>query len=295
MPDDALKAAIKAEVARVLAQAGVTTRSTAVVDSVRDDGTLNLQWGDGILEAIPALDSYSPRAAGDVVQVDQFGGGLMQVVGHPGPGSSDGSSGGTTVTRGTGAPPGSGWTQAQSVWVRPGGVYAQLSAPPSQAEDAALSVPVAPADEGVYQSGHRTWAVNTGHATQGSAAGYPQNTGVVVYGNGITTACAGRTPTAMRLGLSRQDYRHGSWSAVRVQVYLIAASSLPASTPAFLDGPRLGPKLGLNSSGTYSVDADWQAQLASGAAGGFAFTADPGNGGYIQFKPSSGDLTIDFF
>lgn len=40
-----------------------------VVDSVQESGTVNLQWGDAIINDVAANQAYNPRAEGDVVLV----------------------------------------------------------------------------------------------------------------------------------------------------------------------------------------------------------------------------------
>lgn len=59
------------ETAFLLARIGDTPEPffLAVVDSLTEDNRVNLALGDSILEAVPALKSYTARAAGDHVIV----------------------------------------------------------------------------------------------------------------------------------------------------------------------------------------------------------------------------------
>jgi len=264
-----------------------------VVDSVRDDGTVNLVQGGTIYEAVPCLNAYLARAAGDTVMVARWGAG-WQVLGKAGPEWAPAAASSTAVPRiswGESAPSGSGWVTG-TPWVRAGELYVQTAAgggsSPATTPD---PVTLSPTSQGAWRDGSR----DTSQApTQGAWPAYPHPyTGAWFYGTTVADACAGKTVASMSLRLARTTASHGSYGAVRPQLYLLAASTAAGSPPTLGDGPLPGPALGLGSSGKFAVPAAWRAALASGAAGGIGVFAPTGSQ-YLIFTGSCGQLTTTF-
>lgn len=104
---------------------GVVTVSREV-DSVQDDGTVNLIQGDSILPGVPCLNGYLDRKAGDSVIVDQLPFGWV-VRGKTGPPPTTAVADNVDVSWGQGTPSGGSWKKATQVWVRGNAVYAQLA------------------------------------------------------------------------------------------------------------------------------------------------------------------------
>jgi hypothetical protein len=263
------------------------------VDSVRDDGTVNLAEGETIHEAVPCQNSYLDRQAGDTVIVARWRAG-WQVIGKAGSEWSPPRTLLPTVPRiswGESAPTGTGWVTG-TPWVRANELYIQTAAgggssPAATPDDVTL----APTSQGAWRDGAR----DSGQApTQGAWSYYPHPyTGAWFYGSSISAACAGKSVASMKLRLARTSTRHGSYSAVRPQLYLLSASSAGGSPPSLGDGPLPGPALGLGSSGTFTVPASWRSALASGSAGGIGVFAGVGSQ-YLIFTGSCGQLTITF-
>lgn len=257
------------------------------VDSLRDDGTVNLSQGGAVYENVPCLNSYLDRAAGDVVTVVRWSAGWC-VLGKVGAEFDAPAPAATKITWGSAAPSGSGWVTG-TPWVRSGELYIQTAA--GGGTSAPDAVTISPSSQGAWRDG----GLDSGQTpTQGAWSSYPHPyTGAWFYGSTISAACTGLTVASMKVKLTRTSSSHGSYGAVRPLLYLLAASSAGSSTPTLGSGPELGPALGLGSSGTFTLPGSWATALAAGTAGGIGVYADVGNS-YLVFTGSCGQVTINF-
>lgn len=257
------------------------------VDSVRDDGTVNLAQGGTIHEAVPCQNSYLGRQAGDVVVVARWRAG-WQVIGKAGAEyTPPAPAPGVKVSWGASAPAGAGWVTG-TPWVRAGELYIQTAA--GGGTSAPGPVTLAPSSQGAWRDG----GLDSGQPpTQGAWPTYPHPYTGAWFWSGAAAACAGNTVQSMTLRIARTASRHGSYGSVRPQLYLLAASSAGGSTPTLGDGPVPGPSLGLGASGTFAVPSSWQSAIATGAAGGIGMFAPTGSQ-YLIATASCGQLTINF-
>lgn len=269
---------------------GATPRlQQMVVESTRDDGKVNLRWGESVFDGIPCSSSYVNRRAGDVVTVQMTSAGwLVQPPAGPAPPTAQVD---TTVTRwGTGAPEGSGWQKATQVWVRDGEVYAQLDAAPTVPPSAPTNSPkvsIGPNNDVLYSNGRRFTYYNGGHPVQG---GYGNYAGAWFYGTKIADACTGKTVKAMSLRLVRRAA--GQSVSIRPRLYLHDSATTTNTTPALHNLWTPAKGLSRGESDTYDLPSALVNQLASGTAKGFAVRA---SGGYVlQYGAASGALTITF-
>lgn len=277
---DELAALVRDEVAR---QAPLTV---ATVAAVRSDGAVNLAFGDSIVENVPCGSGYPTRAKGDAVLVAKIAAGwavVMSLGAAPAAAPA-----GTKVSWGNGAPSGSGWQQASSVWVRSGEVYAQLATGPAPATD---PVTITPAQEVAWRDG----AQDSGQdPTQGAWSSYPHPyTSGWFYGTAIAAACSGLSAATMTVRLARSSSRSGSYGDVPVRLYLHSYASAPTGSPTLDDGPESPISLGLGESGSAHLPSSWVSALASGSARGIAVSAGVGSD-YLVYQSGCGQITITF-
>lgn len=260
----------------------------ATVAAVRDDGTVNLRWGEQVLDAVPANVSYSPRKAGDTVLVARWSGGFRVIdkVGSPAAVTQTPE---TTVTWGNAAPNGSGWQQASTVWVRDHQVYAQLAAGPPPPADHPAPVTISPSSQGAWRDGY----IDSGQdPTQGAYPSYPHPyTGAWFYGSQVSAAGAGLASVSIRL--SRSGSRHGTFGGVTPRLYLLASSAAGSKTPVLGSGPVSGPALGLGETDSFTLPTSWRDALAAGTAHGIGVSAGVGSD-YLIFTGSCGQLTLTY-
>lgn len=183
-------------------------------------------------------------------------------------------------------------------WVVMGGFAGPSGGPPTGDVPPPVVLPkaiITPDNDGVWQSGHRTTAVNHGHAVQGSADGYPANTGGWFYGTKIADACAGRTPASASVWLGRSSTYHGNPRKVpRPRIGLHDFTAYPSNLTLH-DVYTTDTALGLGGDADYPLPSDLTAQLAAGTtAKGLGVTALSGLNEYIQFTANSGVLTLTF-
>lgn len=183
------------------------------------------------------------------------------------------------------------------MWVKDGGVYAQLSGsadpPPPPTNRPKHHRPVTlPATGALYMDGRKTSSFNRGRPVQGAWPTYPHaSTGLWVYGTSIAAACAGKTVQSMSIRLSRT--KSGGNPRIRPRLYLHDQTSAPARKPSL--GSSWVPKkiLQRGEVDEYDLPASWVSQLASGAARGIACSASTGKSYYLRYGVC-GQLTITF-
>lgn len=247
-----------------------------VVSAVRADGNVNLTWAGALVDAggdgIPAMDSYTNRAPGDVVLVlvDDAG---MLVMGKAGAG------------KGTGP---ISWKDVRDKPDLTAQGIPNVPDPKDIPPDAAVVW------QNSYGGWHRTQAINSGRPVQGAYGG-PLNHGGWFYGTKIVDACQGHTASGMWVDLTRSSAYHGNPRDVRVILWLIADGSPSSGLPTFTK-QAYGPALergGSTPGQGFALDASWVADLASGAAKGIGVRGYASLDSYIQFG-DCGEIHIEF-
>lgn len=289
-----LAALVRAEVAR---QANAFQIMT--IDSVQEDGLVNLAWGEAIINNVAANQSYNPRAEGDVVLVlnhpagwrviDKIGGPVDIETELPDP---------VDLEFGTPAP-GGNFVQASAVWVQEGRLYVQTGeGPPPQPDDppappkASKPKPVtlSPSKRQGYRSGRK----DNQRFAQGASPEYPKAwTSIWLYGSKIADACQGKTVDTMKIRVARTKAYHGSPRKVTPKLGLHDYSSAPGSTPS-LSRRWNGKSLGLGQSEWMTIPASQAARLASGADKGIGIGAGVSNSTYLIATAGCGELKITF-
>ena len=279
-----------------------TSMERFTVAGVGED-TVNLAYGDALILEVPCSEAYFNRARGDEVWV-QVKPGSMYVTGKAGEaftGNFDWNSITNKpdlagITWGDTDPPGTGWVPIVegSLWAKGNAFYGKRADggtggggdPGGAGVPDPHTVDRDKITDALYQSGHRTTAINSGMAVQGSWPGYPENRGAWFYGSAITDACAGKTVADMTIRLRRRN-RGGLRGGVPVHLYLIDAGSPPRSTPSMSNKWNPGKLqraevFHLTGPTAVHMPADWVSALASGSARGIGCMSGPGQD-YIIF------------
>lgn len=264
-----------------------------VVDSVQDNGTVNLQWGDGIINGVAANVSYSPRAEGDVVLVLNHNAGwrVMDKIGGPVeidiPEPID-------LSFGTPAP--AGYAKASAVWVKDGALYVQTGEGPAPGpgDPPTSSTPKPVTIEPTARQGYRSGRKDSQRFAQGASPSFPKAwSSIWTYGDRIKDACQGKTVDKMQIRVARVSAYHGSSKKVRPKFGLHNETSPPGSTPS-LSNRWDGPGLGFGSSELATIPASQAAKLASGDMRGIGVSAGVSNSAYLIYKLASGRVRITF-
>lgn len=268
-----------------------------VVDSLQESGSVNLRWGEAIINDVAANQAYNPRTEGDVVLVlnhpagwrvmDKIGGPVEVEVPEP-----------IDLEFGTPAP-GGNFVQAATVWVQEGRLYVQTGeGPPPAPEDppsppkASRPKPVAldPYSTAAYRSGKRDGS----RPAQGAWPSYPHPySAVFLYGSRIEAACQGKTVDSMQVRVARTSKYHGVSGKVRPRLGLHDETSAPSKTPK-LTNRWDGPGLGMGDSKWITIPSSQAARLASGASRGVGIGAGTGKSNYLIATAGSGNLRIKF-
>lgn len=237
------------------ALAGVDTALS--VAAVNADGSVNLLVGDSVIPSVPAMRSYSPRAAGDVV-LTRVRDGEHIVIGRTGPAAPAG----TSLEISNAAPPsGQGWAEIVTgqLWARPGALWCKrVTADPG------------PGGGSLSRTGslvtYRGGSVSQlGVAEQGDWGGYGLQVGLAHFGGSWVSALSGKTITGGTIALHRQD-AGGIYGPVPISIYrALAGATIPAGPPSLI-AESLSISLSRNQSGTLAVPAAWLSAFASGTA-----------------------------
>lgn len=290
-----LAALVRAEVAR---------QSNAFqimqVDSVQEDGSVNLAWGEAIINNVAANQSYNPRNEGDVVLVLNHPAGWRVIDKIGGPVAADTElPDAVDLEFGTPAP-GGNFVKAAAVWVQEGRLYVQTGeGPPPQPDDppappkASKPKPVtlSPSKRQGYRSGRK----DNQRFAQGASPEYPKAwTSIWLYGDKIKNACAGKTVDTMKIRVARTKAYHGSPRKVRPKLGLHDyTSTAPGSTPS-LSRRWSGAGLGLGQSVWMTIPSSQAARLASGADKGLGIGAGTGTSSYLIATGGCGEIKITF-
>lgn len=283
-----LAALVRAEVGRQM-----NPYQIMVVDSLQESGTVNLRWGEAIINDVSANQAYNPRAEGDVVLVLQHSAGwrVMDKIGGPVeveiPEPVD-------LTFGTPAP--AGYTQASAVWVKDGALYVQTGEGPAPGpgEPPKASRPKPVSLDTSSQAGYRSGRKDGSRVAQGAWPSYPHPyTSIWTYGSRIESACQGKTVDKMQIRVARTSKYHGASGKVRPRLGLHDETSPPSKTPK-LTNRWAGPGLGMGDSKWITIPDSQVEQLASGASRGVGIGAGTGKSDYLIATAGCGQIKITF-
>lgn len=281
------------------------------VADVTESGRVNLQLGNGdLLLEVPCPDSYRDRAAGDWVAVRMSARPvvLWRLGSDPVETETESieeiavraaldSQVVRAATYGTGAPAGSGWQQATEVHVRKVDGKLELyfkvgsvadPSPSTPGVPAPKAVTISPTDAGSWRNGKPDEYASS--PTQGDWTGRGNRRGGWFYGSAIQNACTGKTVSKMTVKFSRK--KGAGVSAKRpMHLYLHDHSSAPSGQLDLDDGPEELLSLSVGATGTATLPAAWQSQLASGSAKGLAIYS---SGSRDYMSVTDGRITITF-
>lgn len=290
--ENSLAALVRAEVERQM-----NPYQLMVVDSVSDEGTVNLEWGETIINNVPANVSYNPRAEGDVVLVLSHPAGwrVMDKIGNPVEIDVP-----DPVGFEFGPPkPGGNYVQAAAVWVQEGRLYVQTGEGPQPAPEDPPSPPKASKPKPVTldpssRQGYRSGRKDSQRIAQGASPSYPKAWSTIfTFGNRIADACNGKTVASMQIRITRTSKSHGTSKKVKPKLGLHNETSPPSSTPS-LSNRWDGAGLGFGSSKWITIPSSQAAKLASGAMKGIGISAGVSNSTYLIATSGSGAVKITF-
>ncbi|QDH86298.1 minor structural protein [Brevibacterium phage AGM14] len=265
-----------------------------VVDSVQESGTVNLQWGDAIINDVAANQAYNPRAEGDVVLVLNHAAGwrVIDKIGAPVEPELPET---VEVSFGDGLPAGD-FVQVNSIFMKDGAIYGLIGEGPAPGpgDSPRTSTPKPVTITPTARQGYRSGRKDSQRFAQGASPDYPKPwAGLWTYGNKIAEACEGKTVAKMEIRVARVSAYHGTSKKVRTKFGLHNETSPPGATPTLADRFD-GPGLGFGSA-AWATIPDWQAQrLASGLRKGIGVGAGVSNSTYLIFKNASGNVRITF-
>lgn len=265
-----------------------------IVDSLQEDGLVNLRWGEAIINGVAANVSYSPRAEGDVVLVlnhsagwrvmDKIGGPVQVDIPEP-----------VDLEFGPSAPP-ADFVQVNAIYMKDGAIYGQTGEGPGPGPGdppkASKPKPVTldPSGRAAYRSGRRDGS----RVAQGAWPSYPHAwTGLWLFGTRIAAACQGKTVDTMQIRVARTAKYHGVSGKVRPKLVLHDEASAPKTTPS-LSNRWTGPGLGMGDSKWITIPSSAANRLASGASRGVGISVGTGKSGYMIATDSCGSIRITF-
>lgn len=291
------------------AAGGLQTVSAEVID-VTDSGTVNIHMMGADLYDVACTDAYRNRAAGDTVAVRR--GAVPVVLWRLGDDPADSEQADIeklaqeaaqdaqvvrAATYGTGAPAGSGWQTASSVFMRKVDDRLELYFQVASATDPSPGTPsvpspkpatVSPTDAGTWRSGRPDDYASA--PTQGDWTGRGNRRGGWFYGSAIQNACAGKTVSKMTVAFARKT-GSGVNAKRPMHLYLHAHSSPPSGQLNLGDGPEELLSLSVGAKGTATLPKAWATALASGSAKGLAIYA---SGSTDYMAVTGGKITITF-
>lgn len=288
------------------------------VSAVGSDGlSVNLTDGTGIpVNGVLCLSSYSSPSVGDSVAVIQFGPSTASwiVLGAYGTVSPDYVTPDAlnqainainipnvpptvSITQGTGAPSGSGWTQATSLpYVRDDGGGARSvyfptgggggsTPPPPPSPKVPNPVTVSPVSGWSFRPGGQS----DNALTQGAWSGTPW-TAALFYGAEIMNAIGSNSVKSMHLTLARQNDSSGWNRAVAVHIGTHGHASKTPTTSLNNISAFQGLQHGQQQ--TYTLTPAQTSALKTGADVGIGMGG--GTMDYLKFTGGSGNLQIVF-
>ncbi|MGH3500929.1 MAG: hypothetical protein ACRDQA_08550 [Nocardioidaceae bacterium] len=269
----------------------------ASVQTVREDGTVNLKVLGSVILGIACDASYTPRKAGDTVVVSVRGR-QWRVAGRTGPEARPSLSLPKTTKVGWGgnAPAGAGWHTGEKTWVRETGgayeVYVQNTSDPSPPEGGGSDPN--PDPQTVHVSHGSTYVHNRDDSyhqtpTQGDWAGSGDRTGCWFYGNDLHQAVNAHPVDHAVVHLSRVSKPHGEYSPVRMTLHLHDETSATRGTPT-LHNAVGGPNLDIGEGAHWELPGPWVASL-QGSARGIAITGH----GRSEYLIASDSATVTVY
>lgn len=284
-----LAALIRAEVERQASPFQIM-----VVSSTREDGNVNLQWGETIINDVAANQAYNPRSEGDVVLVLNHAAGwrVMDKIGGP---VEIEVSETVDLEFGPAAPP-ADFVQVNSIYMKDGKIYGQTGEgpgpgpgnPPTSSKPKPVTLD--PSSRAAYRSGRRDGS----RPAQGCWSSYPNPwDSIFLFGSSIEAACQGKTVDKMQVRIARTSKYHGVSGKVRPRLGLHDETSAPSKTPK-LTNRWDGPGLGMGDSKWITIPSAQAARLASGASRGIGIGYGRGNSHYMIATAGSGNLKITF-
>lgn len=286
-----------AELVRAEVERQANPYQIMTVESTQEDGTVNLQWGEDVIESVSCNQAYANREDGDVVLVLRHSAGwrVIDKVGAPVEVEIP-----EPIDLEFGPPaPGGNFVQAAAVYVQDGRLYVQTGeGPPPDPDDPPappkVSKPKPASLDPSRAQGYRSGRKDNQRIAQGASPDYPKAwSGIWSFGNRIADACAGKTVDRMQIRVARTSKRHGTSKKVTPKLGLHDETSPPSSTPS-LSNRWDGPGLGLGQSKWMTIPDSQAARLASGAAKGVGFSAGVSNSTYLIATAGCGQLKITF-
>lgn len=264
------------------------------VDSLREDGSVNLRWGEAIINDVAANQAYNPRNEGDVVLVlnhsagwrvmDKIGGPVEIDIPEP-----------VDMEFGHAAPP-ADFVQVNSLYMKNGAIYGQTGEgpgpgpgnPPTSSKPKPVTLD--PSSTAGYRSGRKDGS----RVAQGAWPSYPKAwSGLFIYGSRIAAACQGKTVDSMQVRVARTSKNHGVSGKVKPRLGLHDETSAPSKTPK-LSNRWDGPGLGMGDSKWITLPSSAAERLASGVSRGIGIGASTGKSSYLIATAGSGNLKITF-
>lgn len=224
----------------------------AVIDSVQEDGTVNLLYMGAILDGVPCSPDANV-AAGDVVVVATMSGGVNAVLAR--------------FARPAPPPP----------------PDPNIPLPPPDPPATGSIDPMGPSDTGSWRNVNGSMRYEDDKPRQARyASSFGPYTGCWTF-PGLGAACAGKTVSKITLSLARSAAANGIGGSATVRLYLTKASKVGNDPPSKYNLWTPG-KLGRGVRDTWRVPTDWKTDLASGVAHGIVCYSDVENESIIFSK-----------
>lgn len=266
----------------------------AVVDSVQQDGSLNLLIHDGIVTSIPSSKDYLAQP-GDVAQV-LYVRGQYFVLGRAGKAEKPAADPHpvSAVTVSGSAPSGGGWTLYSDVYARQNqdGITELWLV-----RDTGEPAPAPPSSGTVSATSNAAWQWRPGtgwtfeHPHQGCFnCSWGLYRGLWMFPDGAWNALAGKQITGVRVSIGRIARGHGyTYGGVPVTLWTHPHANKPNGAPQRNAGPFFPGQLSLGERQTFELHPSFGESLRdiSGTAGVMAFTQHERE--YIIFRD---DLTV---
>lgn len=244
--------------------------TSAIVNAVNADGSVDLNYLGGIAQSVPCLSTYSP-SSGDIVKVIRTGPASLLVIGT------------VRVSATTSGTVSSDYVMAANVAPVPsssggGGTVSGTSG----------TTTVRPTTTGSWRKGDG-WGsrdfLGQGYYPSSSWLGSYQ--GAAFYGSGAFNFLKGRTVTRVRIYLKRNT-GSGVFGGQTVYIWTHKNATRPSGGPYWLGTKALAtPSMAVGDTLVYDLPVSVGAQLASGYARGFGLHHDS-TSQYLQMTGLSG-------